>query len=482
MATERQFSRRGFLGVLAGTATASVLAACGQTQQPAAPKAAEPTKPAGAAPTAKPAAAATAAPAAAATPAAAAQPAAGGPVVVWQTVDYLPQVTALINERFTAVSREKGFNLTFEELPNNPTGADRFNAAVQAGTPPDIWRVYDYQTQYWRIQGQTVDITDLVQPFTSQQGGYWQPVDLTCTYQGKWYGVPMAVNCWPMHVRQDLLDQNGLKYPKDWNEFREQGKQLSKGQVYYYGHTLGRINDTNNHFLGILWTYGGKLQNEDGSLAVKAGDEAWIKTIELLGAMFNEDKIIPPGSVNWDDGANNQGFQSEQLVVTSNPTSIYNWLLQNKPDLAKQTRFYSYPAGPAGSFGQVDVWAQALFKNGKGGENARTLLTSFADPAWYGDYINQKLQGRFVPVYKDMIKDDLWTKNDLYTEYQKIIETGRIMSFASAPLGAISELTTKFIIGDMMQDVLVKRQTPADALATFVRSAEEIYNKPENRR
>jgi multiple sugar transport system substrate-binding protein len=316
----------------------------------------------------------------------------------------------------------------------------------------------------------------------SQQGGFWQPVEQTCAYQGNWHAIPMAVNCWPFHVRQDLLDQNNLKWPANWDEFREQGRQLSKGQLYYYGHTLGRINDTNNHFLGILWTYGGKLQNDDGTLAVKAGDEAWIKTIELIQAMFSEDKIIPPGSVNWDDGANNQGFQSEQLVATTNPTSVYNWLLQNKPDLAKVTRFYSYPSGPAGSFGQVDVWAQAMFKNGKGGENARILASAFIDPTWYREFINQKLQGRFVPVYKDMLNDDLWTKNDLYTEYQKIIQTGRIMSYSSAPLGAISELTTKYIIGDLMQDVMVKRQKPVDALATFVRSAEEIYNKPENRR
>jgi ABC-type glycerol-3-phosphate transport system substrate-binding protein len=87
-----------------------------------------------------------------------------------------------------------------------------------------------------------------------------------------------------------------------------------------------------------------------------------------------------------------------------------------------------------------------------------------------------------VPVYRDMINADLWTQNDLYTEYRKIVETGRIMSYASAPLGAVAELTTRFIVGDMLQDVLVKRQSPAEALATFVRSAEEIYAKPENRR
>jgi len=197
--------------------------------------------------------------------------------------------------------------------------------------------------------------------------------------------------------------------------------------------------------------------------------------------MFDEDKIIPPGSTNWDNGANNTAFQSEQLVITSNPTSIYNWLLANKPEIAKGTKFYSYPGGPAGSFGQVDVWGQGLFKNGKGGDGARALLSSFIDPTWYANYINKGLKGRFVPVYKDMGKDPLW-KQDLYSEYQTIIDTARSMSFSGNPLGALAELTSKYVLADLVQDVLVKKVKPADALATFVKTAQEIYAKPENRR
>jgi len=393
----------------------------------------------------------------------------------------LPEVTSLINDKFTAVAKEKGFQFTFEELPGTAAGTDRFTAAVQAGTPPDVYRNFDYQNQFWRIQNQLVDVSDIVNPVKDKQGGFLQPVTGTLTFDNKFWGVPMAVNCWPFHVRQDLLDKAGLKYPKTWDEVREQGKQLTKAPLYYYGMTLGKTNDSNNHFTGMLWTYGGKLQNEDGTLAVKEGDEAWIKTLETLQGMFNDDKIIPPGSPTWDDGGNNTAFQSEQLVITSNPTSVYNWLLQNKPEIAKGTKFYSYPGGPAGSFGQVDVWGLGMFKNGKGGDNTKTLLSSFIDPTWYADYINKGLKGRFVPVYKDMGNDPLW-KQDLYSEYQNIINTARSMSYSGNPLGALAELTSKYVIADLVQDVVVKKVKPADALASFVKSAAEIYAKPENRR
>jgi multiple sugar transport system substrate-binding protein len=486
MASERIFSRRGFLGVLAGTAGVSILAACGS---PAATpsKPAEPAKPAESKPAeSKPAAPAadakpTTAPAAAAKPAEAAKPGAGGPVVVWQGLDYLPQVTGLMNERFSAVAKEKGFQLTFEELPSGAASTDRFKAAVQAGTPPDIYRNFDYENQFWRIQGQTLDVSDIVNPVKDKEGGFLQPVNGTLVHEGKYWGVPMAVNCWPFHVRQDLLDKAGLKYPKNWDELREQAKQMTKAPLYYFGMTLGKVNDSNNHFTGMVWTFGGKLQNDDGSFAVKANDEAWLKSLDLILQMYEVDKIIPPGATNWDDGANNMAYQSEQLVITSNPTSIYNWTLQNKPELAKGTKFYSYPAGPAGTFGQVDVWGLGLFKNGKGTEGAKQLLNSFIDPTWYAEYINKGLKGRFVPVFKNMGQDPLW-KQDLYSEYQTIIDTARSMSYSAAPLGAIAELTSTFVIADLVQDVVVKKVKPADALATFVKTASEIYAKPENKR
>jgi multiple sugar transport system substrate-binding protein len=468
MATQHGFSRRNFLAVLAGTAGASVLAACGGggASTPAA---------SGGQPTAGSASGA------AATPATAAKPAAAGNVLVWQTLDYIPQTTQGVRDRFDAVSKDKGLTLQFEELPNNQSSDDRFNAAIQAGTPPDIYRVFDYQVQYWRAQGQTLDITDIVQPFTNQQGGFWQPAILTSSYQGRWWGVPYTVNCWPFHVRQDLLDQNKLQWPKNWDEMLAQGKQLTKPPFYYWGQTLGRTNDANNHFIGVLWTFGGKLQNDDGTLAVKEGDDAWIQTLDHINTWFNDAKIIPPGSVNWQDPGNNDAYQSEQVFATSNPASIYNWLVQNKPDLQAKTRFYTYPAGPAGSFGQVDSWSEILLKNGKATEGAKVLLNSVLDPTWYRDYIVNTEKGRFVPVYKDMIKDDLWTKNELYTEYQKIIESGRTMAFSSPPLAAYAEITTKYVIGDMIQDVLLRKQKPADALSNFVKAATEIYNKPENK-
>jgi hypothetical protein len=55
------------------------------------------------------------------------------------------------------------------------------------------------------------------------------------------------------------------------------------------------------------------------------------------------------------------------------------------------------------------------------------------------------------------------------------------MAFSSPPLAAYAEITTKYVIPDMVQDVVLRKMKPADALANFVKAAQEIYNKPENK-
>src|SRR5438067_13568289 len=94
MAAQGSFSRRSFLAVLAGTASASVLAACsgGGASSPAPAGGQQPAT-----------SSTTTTSGAAATPAAAAQPASTTPVLVWQVLDYIPQTTQGVHDRFDAI-------------------------------------------------------------------------------------------------------------------------------------------------------------------------------------------------------------------------------------------------------------------------------------------------------------------------------------------------------------------------------------------
>jgi ABC-type glycerol-3-phosphate transport system substrate-binding protein len=76
-----------------------------------------------------------------------------------------------------------------------------------------------------------------------------------------------------------------------------------------------------------------------------------------------------------------------------------------------------------------------------------------------------------------MVDDPMWKNNPLYEQYTTIAKNGRIMAHAASPTAPYGDITTTFVIGDMMQDLLVKKQSPEQVLSTFVQRAKAIYDK-----
>lgn len=458
-------TRRSVLGLLGGAGLAVLASACGSSSPAAAP-------------TSAPAAAPTTAPASAtATTAPAAQAAAssggGSAIVMWYGTDYLAATTDTLKKQLSDFTAKTKVPATFELKSGAWT--DQLNAAVQAGNPPDVWQSYDYQAQYWNAQSQALDVSEVVNKYKDQKGGFWPYVTATITAKGKVYATPLATNTWPFHVRQDWLDQKaGGKWPATWDEMRQVGKQITDApKIYAYGWTMGKTNDTNNLFIGTLWTYGGKLQNEDGTFGLKANDDTALAVLDLASKMYNDDKIVPPAVVQWDDGGNNNSFQEGQTAWTSNPLSIYGWLQGHKPEIAKVTTLQNYPKGPAGSFGQVDVWCVTAWKGTKQPDNVRQLLDYLVNPDNHTKRI-QDLHPRFTPIYQDLLNDNIWS-DKFYNGLKDIAKSARIMAYAASPQAGYSTFTTRFLIGEMMQSLIVKKTPAKDAYNQFYQAAKDLY-------
>jgi multiple sugar transport system substrate-binding protein len=295
-------------------------------------------------------------------------------------------------------------------------------------------------------------------------------------WQGKWYTVPFGVGTWPWHVRQDVLDQhNGGKWVESWDQLRDLAKKVNKPPFNAYGIPLGPCQDTNHSFAEIVWTFGGKLQNADGTLAVKDNDDAVLAALDLLEKMYLEDKTIPEGAISWNDGGNNQAYQGELVAWIMNPPSVYVWTKANKPDLYQKTSLLYAPKGPGGAFTTVQSEGHAVFKAAKNPEAAKGMLEYSLQPDWYAGFI-EKLDGRYGPVYKSMIDRPFWSQPRL-KEIAYITKNGRILGSDGPPLVAFSDIANKFYIPEMISDVLVKKVAKKDALAAFLTKAKEAYAK-----
>lgn len=423
---------------------------------------------AGCKPAATPAPAATKAPAAA--PTITPEP---KKLTVWMAQSFTTAADEAVQNTFQAWADKNGVTLEYDLTPSAQL-PERLTPAIEAKATPDLCYFYESQTQWYRGRDVLLDVTDVVKKYENAEGGIYDAVKVLVSHDNKYWAMPVQINPWPMHARQDLLDKAGGTWPATWDEFAELCKQVqSPPDLYGFGMCLGRNNDANNNMLHVIWSYGGQLTDAEGSLDLKS--DGTVDALKKIVEWYN-DGIIPPGSINWDNAGNNKAYQSRQAAFVLNPSSVLAWCQENDKELEGMTELYNVPAGPAGSFGQIDAWGIGLFKFSKSPELAKDALSFFMDPTNYGKYITAA-QGRAVPIYKDLFKLPVWGEYPKYKEYPGMAETGRMLSWAGAPTSASGDVLQAYILPDMVQRCVVEKWEPQKALDEAYDRAKEIYAK-----
>ncbi|HWT80259.1 MAG TPA: extracellular solute-binding protein, partial [Candidatus Methylomirabilis sp.] len=293
-------------------------------------------------------------------------------------------------------------------------------AAIQGKNPPDICYQYDSDTQYYRGQNQLVEVTDVWNDLKKKGGEVYPAAEATVMWESKAWSIPFGINPWPVHARKDLLEKAGLKYPANWDEFVETCKKIQHPpQLYGYGPCLGKNDDNNCNFIHMMWTFGAQMQTKDNKPAFNTPETR--KAFTLMADMYTKHKIIPPGAINWDNAGNNNAYQSEQCAFIQHPASVLAWLQINKPALAEATMLANLPAGPAGSFAEVDCWAMSIFKDSKAQDAAKGALAYVMEPNRYEEFI-QMAAGRYVPIYKKLTNTKFWKEDKFYHTYPGLAE------------------------------------------------------------
>jgi multiple sugar transport system substrate-binding protein len=340
----------------------------------------------------------------------------------------------------------------------------RLSAALETGTPPDVVRLYESYVQLYRAQGHMMDVTDVVERMQGQEGGLFDPCLRAVGYEDRYWGVPFAINPWPMHARLDVLEDNGVDYPRTWDAFVETCLKIQKPPFYGFGMDLGLTADATDNIMQVCWCFGGRTYDAEGNPAFD--NDGNVKGFTFINEMYNEHKIIPRGVVgNGDTAWNNKAYQSGQVAFINNPSSVYAYLSTEDPELMKKTGLFGVPAGPAGSVNQIDTWSLGLFKQTPYPDLAKGLAEYFMTPERYNEVIVAN-NGRFVPVYPDLFNDPWWTERPEFKEFIEIADTGVPISYEAPPSAAAGEVLATHVIPEALQTVLVDGVDPAEAVAS----------------
>ena len=397
-------------------------------------------------------------------------------LIFWQLLNFAPLADKLQKEQLYEFAKMAGLKDSDVEyaVVANEGMQEKLAATLEAGNPPDVVRLYESNVQFYASQGNLLDVTDIVDKMKKEPKGLFEATLTAVTYKTRAFGVPLAVNPWPVHARLDLLEQHKLEYPKTWDEFIETSKKIqSPPRLFAFGMCLGLVEDTTDNVMNLLWCYGGKMVEADDKTVVMHSPEN-VAGVKVIEAMFKRHKIIPPGTISWDNSGNNKAYQSKQAAFVMNPTSIYAYLNQSDKDLQKKTGLFPVPAGPKGVVNQIDTWALGAFKQNPYPELAKGLIDYYMKPDNYNKIV-ESTGGRWVPVYKRLFDTPFWREKPEFKHFIKMAETGVPVSYAGSPTPAAGEVLNTQLIPKMIQRVLVENWEPAKALEECHRNIAEVY-------
>lgn len=379
-ATTQVLSRRMFLRAAGMAASAATLAAC---VAPAAPASA-------------PAAGEAAAPAAME---GATVNILGGP---WS---FLPELDVVIEDFAKQWAAENNVTVNFER---DAQVLPKIQTAIETGGPANI---IQYSSPPQIFANALVDVTDITTELSEEGGGYLPNAPYQMgTEDGKWLGVPLGQHNWFINYRQDWLQEEGYDtFPDTWEEALTVGAKLkAKGRPFGMTFSDQASGDGNGVPRLVLWAFGGKEFNEDGSLALDS--EETLAALEFAIQLHNE--AGDPGEVGYDDGANNAAFLASKISMTANVNTIYLPAITNAPEIAEGMNHALPPQGPGGRFGygQLPWWGILNHTDGGDLTAATDLIRAFFKMENFGAFYKAG-QGYILPLLTGYENEPIWPED-----------------------------------------------------------------------
>ncbi len=505
-------TRRHFLGGVAGTAAAAILAACGGSTATDTPKAASgatggttPTtgaanpfgSPVAATPTKAAAPAATtasgSAPATAATAAPASTTAASGsattgttgttaPGVVsstgkmtyWGGLIFSDDANALQVQAIKDWGKQNKIDIDVVMINQNETNA-KVAAAVTSNTMPDALDMGLDLLLLLSNQNQLVVLDDLYAKIGKAHGGWLKSVDTATDpklFNGSRNGIPYGTGGNVLFRRTDLLKKAGINdAPKTWTDVSDAAEKTTKSPIFGMGFALSNVGDGNTQ-VDVMRSWGGRVADDAGKVCTIKSDATkqylqWVTDAYKKG-------LFPPGVTTWDGAGDNNAYQSGQAVFIANTGSVSIWMRTNDKDLLANTQYSALPAGPKMRISPGTPVMRGIPKSSKNVEASKALLEYLATKEFTAKYYPLAIYG---PVLQEETTLDLFKSDPVHLGLADLGVNGTAPGFPDVNNAALADFNNNYIVPKMIQRVVIDKYDLDKAIDEAQKSGDAIYAK-----
>jgi multiple sugar transport system substrate-binding protein len=343
--------------------------------------------------------------------------------------------------------------------------------AANVGSGPDmVMAWFDDPFQY---PDKLVEVTDLANALGEQSGGWYDGPRAYATQGDTFIAMPLCAIGNAICYRDSHVKAAGFsEFPSDTAGLLELCKAMKAAGTpagFPHGKAVG---DGNNYAHWLLWSHGGKMINEDGTVGIDSPEtRAAIEYAKQLYATF------VPGTESWLDINNNRAFLAGQISLTANGVSLYYAATKDPAlaEIAEDIRTTNLPIGPVGESVELhQTTSISIFNHTQYPEAAMAYLQFMYQP----DRMNAWIEGASAyccQALKAFASNPVWTSNPIHTPYSKASESLRPNGYAG-PLGyASAGVMADYVLVDMFAEAVTGQSSTEDAIANAAKRTNRYY-------
>jgi len=346
---------------------------------------------------------------------------------------------------------------------------------ANTGAGPDI--IIGFNESPHVYQDKLVELTDVAEYLGRRYGG-WLP--LAQRYGKKhntnnWIGLPFGASGGPTVWRKSAVNAAGFERPPEdhagFLDLCRKLKQAGKPSGFALGNAVG---DGNGFANWLIWSHGGHLVNEDGSVGINSRE-----TVAALTYLKDLYATFIPGTIAWGDISNNRAYAASECWLTSNGVSLY-FALKNDPAtraVADDTEHTLLPKGLASFAPMAGLTLNSMvFKHSRYPNAAKALLLSLFEREQYDPWLNANL-GYWAHPLKNYATSAVWSEDPKVTVFRDTMESPFWLGYKGPISEGSAAANADYVMVQMCASVASGQATPEAAAREAERRATRFFRR-----
>jgi multiple sugar transport system substrate-binding protein len=331
-------------------------------------------------------------------------------------------------------------------------------------------------------ENQVIDHREIVEE-VERRHGKMIPLAEKSTHNpktGKYFAFSDSFVPDPGNYRIDLWSQVGYPNgPSTWEDLRVGGRQIREKFGNPVGLGLSQEMDSNMALRGLLWSFGGSVQDAEGRPVLRSKET--VAALEFLRALYKESMTAEV--FTWDPASNNRMMLAGRASFVCNAISVTRTAEKENPELAKKIGLVPALQGPVRRIAAEHVMnCYVIWKFAENIDGAKRFLVDLVDvfPKVFeeSEFYNFPCYPTTVPNLDQLLAND--PKADpkgKYTALSGVLEWATNVGFPGYATAAIDEVFNTFVVPTMFARVAREELTPEAAADAAQREVERIFKK-----